>query len=109
MLSNGTMNEARSQTAQGRVVGDNIALPTPTSGVEYAKERLIQLGSMLGELEIHAEQQVTRLSGAVPLRDEGSGSDVYRAGTVGELHNVIDGLFVSVERIAMHAGRLAQV
>lgn len=113
MLSNDATDVLRSQIANtrgslGSASGRENAV-MPASGVDYAKARLIELSKMLGELELHTEQQVNRLCGAVPMPDEATANDFYRDGAVGEMHNVIDGLFATVTRIAQHARRFEQV
>lgn len=110
MLNNGSMNAARSQVAHGRADFAEVDTgPTPISGVDHAKDRLAQLGGLLGEIELTAEQQINRLSGAVPMCDEARTGEMYRSGTLGELHAAIDGLFATAQRIRAHTARLTEI
>lgn len=112
MLSNGTMNEARSQTVMGSI-GAPPPPPSPrvahSSGIELAKDRLNDLHRMLAELDNHLEVQVVRLTG--PYGTEGSDTQCQpiRGGAVGELHDHIDGLFNIVNSIGVNAARLSQI
>ncbi|OHC95588.1 MAG: hypothetical protein A2792_03605 [Sphingomonadales bacterium RIFCSPHIGHO2_01_FULL_65_20] len=103
------MNEARSQLAQGRVVSDTISSTSVTSGIVDARERLARLNSLLVEIQNHLEDQVSRISGPFPLREDGPPTCTPYSGALGDLHGIIDVLFATAERIGLPASRLDQV
>ena len=111
MLSNGTMDEAtRSQTAYG-----SISAPppsprvVPTSGIMDARERLGRLNGLLVEVQKHLEDQVSRISGPLPLCDDRPSACASYGGALGDLHMMIDALFETAERIGVPAARLDQI
>lgn len=115
MLSNGSgstqdfdlraqMANTKGQSAQGQVVSTTI-----NSGIVDARERLARLNSLLVEIQNHLEDQVSRISGPFPLREDGPSTCSPYGGALGDLHGMIDVLFVTAERIGLPAARLDQI